>query len=195
MDLSRRPGFLFARIFPLLPLPIKMPRYHVQISAPSLNWPGVCACCREAADTIIEDCESQTVGKQLAAKAASGWAIPYCSYCIEHIGQHHIGTRTMYAGAFVAGFVALCVGDFYHSVLAGLAGGLFVLAAFVKASRDYEKCADSLRAPECQGVGPAVECQGSFGTSHEFVFSNPAFLELFRQSNPRNAISDVTLVE
>jgi hypothetical protein len=171
-----------------------MPRYHVQISARILSWPKVCACCGNEATTKRRTSASKSTGKRVVTTTTCWWEIPYCSHCIEHIEQEKRAIRTLLAGAAVAAIVVLLIGDFFNSLFTGLVGGILPMAAFVKVSQDMKQGASDLRRPECPCVGPAVEYQGWYGTSHDFVFSNRHYLELFLESNRQKTRSDISEV-
>jgi hypothetical protein len=82
----------------------------VQISGRVIDWPGVCACCCQLADTVLG------VGRTRLGVAAGAdeprWRIPYCSRCLQHIeaaGEVQALTRQAQATARLRPVVTACV--------------------------------------------------------------------------------------
>jgi hypothetical protein len=57
----------------------------VEVSARTIVWPNVCACCCRPADTEVEVSSTRTKGTQVVRTQTRTWEVPYCRGCLDHI--------------------------------------------------------------------------------------------------------------
>jgi hypothetical protein len=94
--------------------------YRVQISARMIQWPDVCACCCQAADTRVEVSSTRTTGKKIIRSTTKTWNVPYCRRCLEHIdASKDLQSHSRFV--------------LHPSLVIGVAGGLLALLVFALA--------------------------------------------------------------
>ncbi len=65
----------------------------VRVSARILNWPDRCACCLGPADAEFDACSTRRTGVRVVRTTTKGWAVPYCSGCLDHVDADEEAVR------------------------------------------------------------------------------------------------------
>lgn len=171
-----------------------MSRYRFQISARIPTWPRTCACCGRQSDTTMRASACKSKGTRAVTTTTSWWEIPHCSQCVQHIREHQKAAEldTLAWGLAVVSLVA--VSFLAKSLAVGIAFAVGAIILCATLSHRAKNTASSLTTHECCSVGPAVEYVGWYGTCHEFMFSNQAYLDAFLSANRRKTQSDVTVM-
>lgn len=86
----------------------------LEISAKIINWPPVCACCCQRADTTVPISSTRVTGKKVVKSQTKSWDIPYCRRCLGHT---KVAQELLAFSTFVL----------HRSVLIGLAGAMVTL--------------------------------------------------------------------
>ncbi len=170
-----------------------MSRYHVQISARFLSWPQVCACCEANAEELLDAAASKSRGRRVVTTVTRSWKIPHCSRCSEHIRSHQMAREIFQVGSvlsLIIGLTCLWMGLGWPLAIGWT---VFVLITAGVGSWGLRREARHNLKPTCAAVGPAVEYCEWYGTMHDFVFSNAAYLAAFLALNDRKSRSDVTV--
>jgi serine/threonine protein kinase len=155
------------------PVPYEGP-YDVEATGSTLHWPQNCACCFEPSDAAFR-IEHTTGGGFLGLfQETSGWDVPYCSRCIEHIQLDSKRPGGNLGGA-VAGMV---IGG-----PVGLLVGLGSAAYSIYGATKHQSQLESLLKPTCVAVGPAAAYRGWYEDTHTFTFLNWSYADAFMRAN------------
>jgi hypothetical protein len=145
------------------------------------------------ADTKFHASASQTTGKIVRNTTASRWAIPYCSQCVRH-KEAFKSAENWFSVSFVLGvFVWYFVAQSNDAIVGFIAG----LVVAILGGIPYKKAvnqAKEIMSESCCSLTNPVQYVEWHGTSHRFVFTSKAYLDLFLSANSSEKCSDITEV-
>lgn len=167
--------------------------YEIQVSARSLNWPRVCACCCGSANTVRRTAASRTTGKRVQRTTTAWWEVPYCASCLSHESTF-ASASAIFGGGIAAAIIIFLIASIQQAPVTGWILAFAAGAAAVWANRALTRRARAEMQPRCAATRGAVAYTGWYGTFHTFIFASREYLEAFTAANARKTMSDVRQV-
>lgn len=155
----------------------------VDISAQTINFPPICACCGGPPDAVVGATATRTTGVRVVRQTSQGWDFPYCTRCIAHVTALHkargVQTALIIAGALLSLVVGMAVGNFGLTCILAL---IFCGAAIL-IGRILIKNAEATKGANCANCDGAVRYNGWHGSCHFFVLDSPHYAYHFMHAN------------
>lgn len=160
--------------------------FEIKVSANLLVIPKICCCCAEQVGSLSYQARAtKTKGKRVIRTQTKSWDFLICDDCSRWINQ------TAWARTIVKIAVVLfLIGLYFLStdqteVGIGIASIFGILCwAWLQARK---KGREIMPHPNCRPE--PVEYFGWHGTVHSFRFSNPTYVEMFKQGNIKKLIA------
>jgi hypothetical protein len=165
--------------------------FLLQVSANILNWPRMCACCGEVADTLFRAAASHTKGKRVQHTTTKWWEVPWCGRCAEHSRWFSLSQNVLTFGLVAGGAAILFAAVSEANRIIAIVIGVLLFASTTWAFRAATGRARLLTRTSCAATMVPVRYTDWHGTFHTFTFESRGYLEAFITANNRKTMSDV----